>query len=139
MLLLDTCILRFWTCNDPRLGRKVRRLLEEDYVPACISMETIRELIVDWNGSNEGSGNELRQRWSSKQEMIHSIQYEYGVKILPVDMKVMQTYSRIIPSHTDPSDHIIIAHAITTGFTLVSKDTHFPEYVYQGLDLMPNI
>ena len=64
-----------------------------------------------------------------------------GAIILPVDMNVMHTYSRIVPAidHNDPSDHIIIAHAITTKLPLVSKDTHFPDYIYQGLDLIPNI
>ena len=40
--------------------------------------------------------------------------------------------------HNDPSDHVIIAHAITEGLTLISSDEKFPFYVKQGLDLVLN-
>ena len=40
--------------------------------------------------------------------------------------------------HYDPSDHIIIAHAITMGMPLISSDKKFPFYREQGLDLVAN-
>ena len=36
----------------------------------------------------------------------------------------------------DPSDHIIISHAITEHLTLLSSDQKFPFYRDQGLDLI---
>jgi PIN domain nuclease of toxin-antitoxin system len=36
----------------------------------------------------------------------------------------------------DPSDHIIIAHAITERLTLLSSDEKFPFYRNQGLELI---
>ena len=38
----------------------------------------------------------------------------------------------------DPSDHIIISHAITERIPLISSDTRFPFYTKQGLDLIYN-
>ena len=40
--------------------------------------------------------------------------------------------------HNDPSDHIIIAQAITRNLPLISSDTRFPYYRPQGLDLIYN-
>lgn len=40
--------------------------------------------------------------------------------------------------HRDPSDHIIIAHAMTLKMPLISSDTKFDFYTRQGLDLIIN-
>ncbi len=52
----------------------------------------------------------------------------------------MFTYSRLTineaQDHRDPSDHVIIAHAITERLTLLSSDQKFAFYRSQGLDLL---
>ena len=54
----------------------------------------------------------------------------------------MLTYSRLnineVQKHKDPSDHVIIAHAITENLPLISSDTRFDFYRSQGLDLIFN-
>lgn len=40
--------------------------------------------------------------------------------------------------HKDPSDHIIISHAITEHLPLISSDTRFGHYRTQGLDFIYN-
>ena len=40
--------------------------------------------------------------------------------------------------HKDPSDHIIISHAITEHLPLISSDTRFGYYRTQGLDFIYN-
>ena len=40
--------------------------------------------------------------------------------------------------HKDPSDHVIIAHALTEHLPLISSDTRFELYRKQGLDLIVN-
>ena len=54
----------------------------------------------------------------------------------------MQTYARLeineAQGHKDPSDHVIIAHAITEHLPLISSDTRFEFYRTQGLDLIFN-
>ena len=44
----------------------------------------------------------------------------------------------IAQDHKDPSDHVIIAHAITENIPLVSDDGKFEFYRKQGLDLILN-
>ena len=54
--------------------------------------------------------------------------------------RTMFTYSRLTineaQDHRDPSDHVIIAHAITECLTLLSSDQKFAFYRSQGLDLL---
>ena len=73
---------------------------------------------------------------------IDSIQKDYGIRILQVDMEVMRTMSKLTineaQEHYDPSDHVIISHAITLKLPLISSDSKFPFYRAQGLDLIYN-
>ena len=52
----------------------------------------------------------------------------------------MFTYSRLTineaQDHRDPSDHVIIAQAITERLPLLSSDTRFWFYRNQGLELI---
>ncbi len=54
----------------------------------------------------------------------------------------MRTYSRLrlnmLKDHKDPSDHVIISHAITENLPLISDDGKFDFYKRQGLDLIIN-
>ena len=65
-----------------------------------------------------------------------------SMKILPLKKEHMQTYAHMeineAQGHKDPSDHVIIAHAITEHLPLISSDTRFGFYRSQGLDLVFN-
>ena len=45
---------------------------------------------------------------------------------------------RYLIEHYDPSDHIIISHALCNGMPLISDDDKFPFYRGQGLELIEN-
>ena len=53
---------------------------------------------------------------------------------------MVATYAQLrlnlFEDHRDPSDHVIISHAMTERMTLISSDTRFPYYRDQGLDLI---
>ena len=74
--------------------------------------------------------------------MIASIEEEFYIKILPLKKEHMLTYASLeineLQGHKDPSDHVIIAHAITEHLPLISSDTRFEFYREQGLDLIFN-
>lgn len=54
----------------------------------------------------------------------------------------MRTYARLqlnkAMDHKDPSDHVIISHAITERIPLISSDRKFDFYRNQGLDFIKN-
>lgn len=102
-----------------------------------MSVESVRELIVEYR--NKGL---CSKRWKSVEAMVTSIEKEFYIKILPLKKEHMQTYARLeineAQGHKDPSDHVIIAHAITEHLPLISSDTRFEFYRAQGLDLIFN-
>ena len=135
--LLDTNIFVFLSTDRDLLDRNVADILLDCENVLCMSAESVKELIVAYNNKGLGTKN-----WADCEDLVKSISRDFGIHILPVDEKVMQTYSRLVReeslNHKDPSDHVIISHAITLGIPLISSDTKFEFYTKQGLDLIQN-
>ena len=133
--LIDTCVIYDWVMDEQSLNDGVWDILDDPENRIYISAESIRELIVAYNNKKV-----LSKYWPTKEEMLRVIEEEYGMEILPVTRNVVATYTRLRlneeMNHNDPSDHIIIAHAITEHLTLLSSDTKFSFYRSQGLDLI---
>ena len=135
--LLDTNIFIYLAVDQDGMDHSVLMLLNEPDAELCLSAESVRELIVAYN--NKGLWH---KQWKTAEDMVKSIENDYYIQILPLQKEVMTTYSRLhinsAMGHKDPSDHVIISHAITLGIPLVSSDTRFPYYKKQGLDLIFN-
>ena len=136
--LLDTNIFVYILTNDDdSLDADVRSILEDVENVFLLSLESVRELIVAYRKKKL-----LSKIFPSSLKMIEAIQKDYGIRILQVDMEVMRTMSKLTineaQEHNDPSDHVIIAHAMTLSLPLISSDTKFPFYRNQGLDLIYN-
>ena len=103
----------------------------------CVSAETPRELVIQYN-----NGKAVSKYWKSAREMIDAIQNDYFISILPLREEHMKTYSELclnkLQDHKDPSDHVIISHAITEHLPLITEDSKFEFYKKQGLDLILN-
>lgn len=124
--------------TDPdSLSHDVRTLLEDYENRICISVESVRELVVSFN-----NGGAVSRHWSTSKKMLDDIRNIYFVDVLPLQEPVMKTYATLrintAQDHRDPSDHVIISHALTLGIPLVSSDRKFPFYRAQGLDLIEN-
>ena len=135
--LLDTNIYIFLISDKESLHPDILAMLSEPDALWCISTESVRELIVAYN--NKGWGN---KKWKSAVDMVRAIEETYFVEVLPVQKEVMLTYSRLrinnSQNHHDPSDHVIISHAMTLKAPLISSDTRFDYYRKQGLDFIFN-
>ena len=135
--LLDTNIFVFLSLDPDSLSRDVLALLEDYDSQLYISTESVKELVVGFN--NKGL---FSKRWKTAEEMVNAIENEYYITILPVRKEHIMTYARMTlndaQGHKDPSDHVIIAHAITEGLPLISSDTRFPFSRSQGLELIVN-
>lgn len=135
--MLDTCTFLYLANDHDLLSRSVAEILHDPENVLCISAETGRELIVGFNNRKFYS-----KKWKTSSEMIRSIEDVFGIKVLPIDKKVIDMYSHLelnmAQDHKDPSDHIIISHAITARIPLISSDTRFPFYRAQGLELIEN-
>ena len=135
--MIDTNIFVYMTQDISSLQHDIRELLSDYSNTLHISSESVKELIVAYN--NKGL---LAKKWKTAEEMVAAIEDEYYIKILPVNKEHMKTYSRLsinnIDNHRDPSDHVIISHAITNKLPLISSDRKFTFYTDQGLDLVFN-
>lgn len=135
--LLDTNVFIYLIFDKYNLHPDTRALLSEPDALWCISAESVREMIVAYN--NKGWGN---KKWKSAEDMVRYIEENYFVEILPIQKEVMRTYARLrinnSQNHRDPSDHVIISHAMTLKIPLISSDTRFDFYRKQGLNLIFN-
>lgn len=136
-ILLDTCIVLYLIQERDRLSRDVSALLSDYDNQLCVSMETVKELIVAYR--RKGLGRKL---WKQEEDIIATIKDDLCISILPIREEHIRTYARLRinenQGHFDPSDHIIIAHAITEKMPLVSSDHKFDFYVAQGLNYICN-
>ena len=134
-ILLDTCVIIDWLTDTDSFDDSVWDILNDPENRLYISAETQRELIVSFNNKRF-----LTRFWKTAEEMLLSIKQEADIDTLPITERTMLTYSRLCindkQEHRDPSDHVIISHAITEKLTLLSSDEKFPFYRSQGLDLI---
>lgn len=134
-ILLDTCVIIDWLTDTDPFDDKVWDILNDPENRLYISTETQRELIVSFNNKKL-----LTKYWGTAEELLQSIKQEADIDTLPITEQTMFTYSRLKineeQEHRDPSDHVIISHAITEKLTLLSCDTRFPFYRKQGLELI---
>ena len=134
-ILLDTCVIIDWLTDTDPFDDKVWDILNDPENRLYISTETQREIIVSFNNKKL-----LTKYWGTAEELLQSIKQEADIDTLPITEQTMFTYSRLKineeQEHRDPSDHVIISHAITEKLTLLSCDTRFPFYRKQGLELI---
>lgn len=134
-ILLDTCAVIDLTTDPAALNEGVWDVINDYGNRICISAETARELVIHFNNKRL-----LPKFWKTAKDMLLCIERDYMIDILPTTKDIMHTYADLqlneAQDHRDPSDHIIISHAITEHLMLLSSDTKFPFYREQGLDLI---
>ena len=130
--LLDTCVLIHYTTDRGLLSRDVYAILDDYENMLYISAETIRELVIQFN-----KGKLVSKYWKTAEAMIDAIKNEFMINLLPLKEEHMRTYTNLrintAQNHNDPSDHVIIAHAITNRIPLITDDGKFEFYKKQGL------
>ena len=132
--LLDTCMFIYMMDEQDVISRDVDAILTDYDSVLCMSVESLRELIVAYRKKKL-----LSKKWHSEEDLIRGI-LDSRINLLPLKPEHMLTYSQLQlkDGHDDPSDHVIIAQAITEHIPLISSDTRFPFYRSQGLDLVFN-
>ena len=134
-LLLDTCAVIDLITSPRTTELEFWDIFDDPETMPYISFETARELVVHFNNKRL-----LSKHWQTAKQMLFSIQQDYGIEILPLRRDTAFTYADLQlneeQDHRAPSDHIIIAHAITERLTLLSSDEKFPFYRNQGLELI---
>ena len=134
-LILDTCAVIELITSSDTTELEFWNIIDDPNVMLFASFETARELVVHFNNKTL-----LSKHWQTARQMLTSIEQDSGIEFLPLRRDTAFTYSDLQlneeQDHRDPSDHVIIAHAITERLTLLSSDQKFAFYRSQGLDLI---
>ena len=134
--LIDTNIFVYMSNDPDSLDRDVRAIVEDYDSVLYLSTESMKELVVAYR--NKGL---LSNYWQNEGQMI-SFLLDSQFVLLPVKPEHIKTYAEMqineAQGHKDPSDHVIIAQAITENMPLISSDKRFEFYRTQGLDLIQN-
>lgn len=135
--LIDTNIIVYIISDPDSLDNDVKAIISDPDNTLYTSSESAKELVIAYR--NKGL---LTKRWGKAEDMLNSIEDEYGIYIRPINREHIHTYARLSlntrQDHRDPSDHVIISHAITEHIPLISSDTRFSYYRAQGLDFIYN-
>ena len=134
-LMLDTCAIIDLLVDMDNLSKGAQALIEDPDNILFASAESMRELVVHFNNKRL-----LNRYFKTSTDVLKAVETELDIEFLPVRRDVGYAYSRLRlnfgQDHRDPSDHMIIAHAITERLPLLSSDDKFPFYREQGLDLI---
>ena len=134
-LMLDTCAIIDLLTDMETLGKGAMALIDDPENVLFASAESMRELVVHFNNKRL-----LNRYFKTSTDVLKAVESELDIEFLPVRRNVGYQYSRLTineaEDHRDPSDHMIISHAITERMPLLSSDTRFWFYRNQGLDLI---
>ncbi len=117
--LLDTQALVVYAAGE--LPQKVEKeLFKSPDVPLFISVVTPWELV---------SKRPFRDLELTV-EMVWAVIEQMRARILAIDKKHIDQLSKLLPvkQHRNPYDRMLIAQAISEGFTLVGSDRRFKAY-----------
>jgi PIN domain nuclease of toxin-antitoxin system len=135
--LIDTHIFIWYAKEQYKLLPNVLDILNDWENEIYVSSETLKELVLLWNKKPN-----IRRWWKSPLELIRDIEDGYNIQVDYLHKEHYETYSKLkineAQEHYDPSDHLIISHAITNRMPLISADTRFPWYRNQKLELIYN-
>ena len=134
-LMLDTCAIIDLLTDIDSLSKGTQALIEDPENVLFASAESMRELVVHFNNKKL-----LNRYFKTSTDVLQAVENELDIEFLPVRRNVGYAYSRLTineaEDHRDPSDHVIISHAITERMPLLSSDTRFWFYRNQGLELI---
>ncbi|MDR2554620.1 MAG: type II toxin-antitoxin system VapC family toxin [Fibromonadaceae bacterium] len=131
---LDTNILIFHALDNDSLDRNVISILDNYENLIYVSSEVVKETM-----------HLIRQKkidvkhWKTPNDIWKSIS-EWGFVVDYVKEEHIKTLGNLATAkdHKDPTDHIIIAQAITNKMPVISSDGQFRHYKGQGLNLFFN-
>ena len=127
----------FLVNDDPKISNDVEAVVKDYGNQLYMCAASVRELVAAWHKYSY-----MQRRWDTPNELISELQEVYGIQILYPQREHYKTFISLewntAQKHTDTTDMLIIAHAITEGMTLISSDEKFEFYCKQGLDYFYN-
>lgn len=133
--LLDTCLFLDWVTDD-YISPDIQSIIADYDNTLYLSSESIKECI---NLIQQGK---ISLPVNESVDVFDFIENKFGLTIKYVTKEHLKKMMALpnVEGHTDPSDRLIIAQAISENLTILSSDQQFPKYkkLRIGLDLIEN-
>ena len=132
--LVDTNLL-VNIVENKYISDNIRYLLDDYESVIYISSESVIEFIhlIQHNKIKPSKGIVVV-------DVFDFIENQLGFIVKYVQREHLKMLAKLglVDNHTDPSDRLIIAMAITEKIPCISSDAYFPKYKKQGLELILN-
>lgn len=119
-ILLDTHTVIWFITDDEQLPKSLKGAIKNPDNECFVSIAS------HWEMSIKHSLGKLELKTSLAK--IFQLIDQSGISLLPITPTHVLTSSTLPFLHRDPFDRLIIAQAMSEGFTLMSKDQVFKEY-----------
>jgi PIN domain nuclease of toxin-antitoxin system len=119
-LLLDTHAFLWFVAGDERLGRKARRVIEDDEAELYLSAVSVWEMAI------KSSLGRLRLPAPLTDYLMEKV--ADGFRILPVEWPHAAAVETLPFHHRDPFDRLLVAQALIEDLTVVTGDAAFRAY-----------
>ena len=131
--LIDTNVLINIAEENEDLPHDAQAIIGDCENMIYVSSESIKEFIHLVQESRITLKKEFRTL-----DVFNLIENTLGFNVKFVAKEHLRTLTTLdlVEGHTDPSDRLIIAQAITEKMPLISSDKKFPKYRKMGLELI---
>jgi len=133
--LIDTNILVMFVTKEFELTKDVQTLLDDYENTFYICSESIKEFVhlMQHNKIKPSKGMVVL-------DVFDFVENQLGFIVKYVKKEHLKRLAKLetFKEHTDPSDRLIIAMALTEEIPVISSDSYFRYYKKQGLDLIFN-
>ena len=120
MYMLDTCTFIWYVLDDDSLSQSAKDTISESDT-VCISYATLWEITIK---QTTGKLSILSMNVYELAELCR----DNGIIVLPLKLSYLSELRKLPLIHRDPFDRIIIASAITEGYTLLTNDGEIVKY-----------
>ena len=122
-LLLDTHIALRAVTDDPRLSHRAREMIGVPSNDVCVSAATVWEIAIK-HALARGGPNDMPISGAEALQHFREAGYTL-IEIFPADAAAVETLPTL---HADPFDRLLIAHALTVPFRLLTHDPRVAAY-----------
>ena len=119
-LILDTHILLWFLAGDNRLTEKQREAIIDPSNSLFMSIASFWEAAIKMSLGKLSCKGGVRELYQSATSM--------EIIIDPISIEVLYSLENLTQIHRDPFDRIIIATAITGGYTIITCDENIRQY-----------
>ncbi len=124
--LLDTRVLLLFLQNDPSLPDALARRIEAPERRSLVSLASLWEL-------TQKTAQGLVRFAAAQRPDFPALLLEEGFEVLPLDWSVMRRAASLPLHHTDATDRLLVAEAISRNIPIVSLDETFDQYGIERL------